>query len=148
MRLAEINKKMAKMRSEVNAIRLQLSKINSEYDRLKLLGRQVEIEHFKNWLYKDQLIDVENYMWLSGVETTKDQKNTKHPHFRKGEQIQVLKINPKSVVIKCIKGLLQDRTFRIDIDIFHQYLMSDVDINMQFKKWLVRTESFGELELD
>jgi hypothetical protein len=148
MRLAEINKKLAKMRSEVNAIRLQLSKINSEYDRLKLLRHQVEIGHFKNWLYKDQIIDVENYMWLSGVETTKDQKNTKQPHFRKGEQIQVLKINPKSVVIKCIKGLLQDRTFRIDIDTFHQYLMSDVDINMQFKTWLVRTESLGELDLD
>jgi len=150
MRLAEINRKLSQMTTEVNAIKSQLSKINSDYSQLKLLRHQTEIGHFRNWLHADQLIDITGYMFLSGVETTKNLSagvRSKQPHFRQDEQIQVLKINEKSVVIKCIKGLLKDRTFRVEIEMFHQYLMSELEVNRQFHKWLIRTESLGELEI-
>lgn len=147
MRLSEVNDKIDQLSKQLTKIRKEIRDITTEYESLKLQRKSIEIDYFKKWLQVDQIIEVDNYKWFQGVETTKDKNiNKKAPHFRRGDKIQITKINDKSIVVKCVKGLFESRTFRIEIDSFFSYIMEDFDIHQTFNKWLVRTESLELLD--
>ena len=154
MRLAEINDKVSVLKSRLESLNKQIRDVKAEYEQLKYQKYQVELGYFRKWLQIEQIIDVTGFMFCTGVETTKGKVDArilghrpKPPHFRAGEQIQVLKVNQKSIAVKVIKGLYQDKTFRVEIDSFYQYLMENVTMHQTFQKWLIRTESLDELEI-
>lgn len=147
MRLSEINDKINLLSSKLVEVKKEIRDITNEYESLKLQRRSVEMNYFKKWLQVDQIIEVDNYKWFQGIETTKDKNiNKKAPHFRRGDKIQIIKINDKSIVVKCVKGLFENRTFRIEVDSFFSYIMEDFDIHQTFNKWMVRTESLELLD--
>lgn len=147
MRLSEINDKINLLSNKLIEVKKEIRDITAEYESLKLQRRSVEMNYFKKWLQVDQIVELDNYKWFQGVETTKDKNiNKKAPHFRRGDKIQIIKINDKSIVVKCVKGLFENRTFRIEVDSFFSYIMEDFDIHQTFNKWMVRTESLELLD--
>jgi hypothetical protein len=134
----------------------QVAELSKSNNKLSELKESKLLDMFTDYIELGTIYNVTSYMYLTGVQTGV-KTGFISPNFQDGDQIEFLKKNKKSFVIKCItkisskietpSGLRKnhithpDWIFRIDIMSLYNYMMRQSEFKTSFNSYVKRKES-------
>ena len=156
MRISEIESKMLSNTEQMRLLQKQVAELSKSNSRLSELKESKLLDMFTEYIELGTIYNVTSYMYLTGVQTgVKDSFIS--PNFQDGDQIEFIKKNKKSFVIKCItkvvskietpSGVRRNHTshpdwiFRIDIMSLYNYMMRQSEFKTSFNSYTKRKES-------
>ena len=156
MRISEIESKMLSNTEQMRLLQKQVAELSKSNNRLSELKESKLLDSFAEYIELGTIYNVTSYMYLTGVQTgVKD--SFINPNFQDGDQIEFVKKNKKSFVIKCITKVSSkietpggkrtnyithpDWIFRIDIMSLYNYMMRQSQFKEGFNSYVKRKES-------
>ena len=156
MKLSEIKEKINKNNLAINELKSEIYKLSSMNNNLNNYKNLKLIEFFKEFIEIGSIYNITNYTYFDGIQIGIHKKDIKqNPYFVKGDIIEIVKKNKKSVVIKCktkLKEVWKDGIkitissnpgwlFRIDINNLYNKLTADKEFNDSFEIYINRKEN-------
>ena len=156
MRISEIESRMLSNTEQMRLLQKQVAELSKSNNKLSELKESKLLDMFTEYIELGTIYNVTGYMYLNGVQTgVKD--SFINPNFQDGDQIEFIKKNKKSFVIKCITKVVSkietpggvrtnhtshpDWIFRIDIMSLYNYMMRQSQFKEGFNSYTKRKES-------
>ena len=156
MRISEIESKMLSNTEQMRLLQKQVAELSKSNNRLSELKESKLLDSFTEYIELGTTYKFNSYAYLTGVQTgVKD--SFINPNFQDGDQIEFVKKNKKSFVIKCITKVSSkietpggkrtnyithpDWIFRIDIMSLYNYMMRQSQFKEGFNSYVKRKES-------
>jgi hypothetical protein len=156
MRITEIESQILSNTEQMRLLQKQVAELSKSNNKLSELKESKLLDMFTDYIELGTIYNVSSYMYLTGVQTgVKDSFIS--PNFQDGDQIEFIKKNKKSFVIKCItkvvskietpSGVRRNHTshpdwiFRIDIMSLYNYMMRQSEFKTSFNSYVKRKES-------
>ena len=156
MRISQIESKMISNTEQMRLLQKQVAELSKSNNRLSELKESKLLDSFTEYIELGTTYKFNSYAYLTGVQTgVKD--SFINPNFQDGDQIEFVKKNKKSFVIKCITKVSSkietpggkrtnyithpDWIFRIDIMSLYNYMMRQSQFKEGFNSYVKRKES-------
>ena len=156
MRISQIESKMLSNTEQMRLLQKQVAELSKSNNRLSELKESKLLDSFTEYIELGTTYKFNSYAYLTGVQTgVKD--SFINPNFQDGDQIEFVKKNKKSFVIKCITKVSSkietpggkrtnyithpDWIFRIDIMSLYNYMMRQSQFKEGFNSYVKRKES-------
>ena len=156
MRISQIESKMLSNTEQMRLLQKQVAELSKSNNRLSELKESKLLDSFTEYIELGTTYKFNSYAYLTGVQTgVKD--SFINPNFQDGDQIEFVKKNKKSFVIKCITKVSSkietpggkrtnyithpDWIFRIDIMSLYNYMMRQSQFKEGFNSYTKRKES-------
>ena len=141
---------------QMRLLQKQVAELSKSNNRLSELKESKLLDSFTEYIELGTTYKFNSYAYLTGVQTgVKD--SFINPNFQDGDQIEFVKKNKKSFVIKCITKVSSkietpggkrtnyithpDWIFRIDIMSLYNYMMRQSQFKEGFNSYVKRKES-------
>lgn len=156
MKLSEIKEKINKNNLAISELKSEIYKLSSINNDLNNDKNRKLIEFFKEFIEIGSTYNINNYTYFDGVQIGINKNDTKqNPYFIKGDIIELVRKNNKSVVIKCknkLETVLVDGIkttvssnpgwlFRININDLYNKFTVDKEFKDSFEKYINRKEN-------
>ena len=159
MRISQIESQMVSNTEQMRLLQKQVAELSKSNNRLSELKESKLLDSFAEYIELGTIYNVTSYMYLNGVQTELSKSNNRliNPNFQDGDQIEFVKKNKKSFVIKCITKVSSkietpggkrtnyithpDWIFRIDIMSLYNYMMRQSQFKEGFNSYVKRKES-------
>lgn len=156
MKLSEIKEKINKNNLAISELKSEIYKLSSINNDLNNDKNRKLIEFFKEFIETGSTYNINNYTYFDGVQIGINKNDTKqNPYFIKGDIIELVRKNNKSVVIKCknkLETVLVDGIkttvssnpgwlFRININDLYNKFTVDKEFKDSFEKYINRKEN-------
>jgi hypothetical protein len=161
MRIIDIENQILEVKEKLKVIQKEQRKASLELQGLTAKKQQKYKESFLEFIEIGFRYEFISYSNLTGVQTgLKKGEKPESPHFRKGDEIEVVKKNRVSFVVRCVKKLshkfdpsisknvptyTSDQTFRIDIESFYHQLTSNSEFYKQLTLYINRKDALSEI---
>lgn len=161
MRIIDIENQILEVKEKLKVIQKEQRKASLELQELTAKKQQKYKESFLEFIEIGFRYEFISYSNLTGVQTgLKKGENPESPYFRKGDEIEVVKKNRASFVVRCVKKLshkfdrsisknvptyTSDQTFRIDIESFYHQLTSNSEFYKQLTTYINRKDALSDL---
>ena len=160
MRISEIESKMISNTEQMRLLQKQVAELSKSNNKLSELKESKLLDMFTDYIELGTIYNVTSYMYLTGVQTgVKDSFIS--PNFQDGDQIEFIKKNKKSFVIKCITKVVSkietpsglrrnhithpDWIFRVDISSLYHFMLKRPEFKSRFDAYVRRKESLDLL---
>lgn len=157
MRISEIESKMISNTEQMRLLQKQVAELSKSNSKLSELKEFKLLDMFTEYIELGTTYNVTSYMYLTGVQTGVKAEKQNNPNFQNGDQIEFIKKNKKSFVIKCATKISSkietpggkrtnyithpDWIFRIDIMSLYNYMMRVAQFKEGFNSYVKRKES-------
>lgn len=169
MNYAQLEKTISEKRQHLSKLSKELRQVSFEIDSLNNKIEELLSSMFIDYLNLNETFEIKRYCNFSGIQVAiKDTPPLNHGssiwpgHFSIGDKIEVIKKNKRSLVIRCVCKKLfkfdnQQRViefvnpqsqFRVNVDDFRNFLLSDSEFKNNFTTWLKRKNSLDDLISD
>lgn len=161
MKMVDIENQILQVKEKLELIKTEQKKNSLELKELTIKKQQKYRESFLEFIEIGFKYEFLSYAHLNGVQIgLKKGENSNGPYFRKGDEIEVVKKNKASFVVRCVKKLTNkfdpsigknvptynsDQTFRIDIESFYHQLCSNNEFYKQLTTYINRKEALSEI---
>ena len=156
MRITEIESQVLSNTETMRILQKQVAELSKQNSYLSELKENKLTELFVDYIELGTNYTFDTYAYLNGVQTGV-KTGFISPNFQDGDQIEFLKKNKKSFVIKCITKVVSktetpggvrtnhithpDWIFRIDINSLYIYMMRQSEFKNSFNSYMTRKES-------
>ena len=108
MRISQIESQMVSNTEQMRLLQKQVSELSKTNSKLSELKESKLLDMFTEYIELGTIYNVTSYMYLNGVQTELSKSNNRliNPNFQDGDQIEFIKKNKKSFVIKCITKII------------------------------------------
>lgn len=160
MRITEIESQVLSNTETMRTLQKQVAELSKQNSYLSELKENKLTELFVDYIELGTNYTFDTYAYLNGVQTGV-QSGFISPNFQDGDQIEFLKKNKKSFVIKCItkisskietsSGLRRnhithpDWIFRVDISSLYHFMLKRPEFKSRFDAYVRRKESLDLL---
>lgn len=144
----QLTKQTRRINNEMSDIRGKISELESNL-LLEFVGLENKIEISRFVSFSGKQINLKNTPFLNI--NTGQKSNIWRPNFNTGDEIEVIKKNKISVVIRCTKKFVNNNSvnpnsqFRISFDDFKNFIIRNTGYYEKFKIWIKRKESLDSL---
>ena len=152
---------------QCNSLTLQARKLQNEIQQLRQQQTNIENSLLLDFLGTENKIEIKGFVHFSGIQI--NLKNTPEidvpksrfspvgtnkvwtSNFNNGDEIEVIKKNKASVVIRCTKKMIDNQIynpqseFRIPFEDFKSFILRSSERATRFKNWIKRTQSLDSL---
>jgi hypothetical protein len=173
MNYSEISKLIEEKNEKCKQFQIETRKLHNEINILR--DQQVAIENslLIDFLGTENKIEIKGFVHFSGIQINLKKtpeidvpKSRFSPtlnidkvlcnkvwtsNFNNGDEIEVIKKNKASVVIRCTKKMIDNKAynpqseFRIPFGDFKSFILRDSERAKRFKNWIKRTQSLDSL---
>jgi hypothetical protein len=151
---------------QCNSLTLQARKLQNEIQQLRQQQTNIENSLLLDFLGTENKIEFRGFVHFSGVQInlkntpkievpssrfTTTSNNIWRSNFNNGDEIEVIKKNKASVVIRCTKKMIDNQIynpqseFRIPFEDFKSFILRSSERATRFKNWIKRTQSLDSL---
>ena len=157
MRISEIESRMVSNTEQMRLLQKEVSELSKANSKLSELKESKLLDMFTEYIELGTTYKFNSYAYLTGVQTGVKDRLLINPNFQDGDQIEFIKKNKKSFVIKCITKVTSkietpggkrtnhishpDWIFRIDIMSLYNYMMRQSQFKEGFSSYTKRKES-------
>lgn len=161
MRIKDIENQILKVKEKLKVIQQEQRKASLEIQDLNAKKQKKYRDSFLEFIEIGFRYEFNSFSNLTGVQTgLKKGANPESPYFRKGDEIEVVKKNRASFVVRCVKKLshkfdpstnknvptyTSNQTFRIDIESFYHQLTSNPEFYKQLTTYINRKDALSDL---
>lgn len=167
MNYTEIANLLTEKAEQCKEFTMKARKLQNEMHELRQQQIAIENSLLLDFLGTENKIEIKVFIHFSGVQI--NLKNTPKievpksrfspigannvwtSNFNNGDEIEVIKKNKASVVIRCTKKIIDNQIynpqseFRIPFEDFKSFILRDSERTKRFKNWIKRTQSLDSL---
>ena len=161
MRISQIESQMVSNTEQMRLLQKQVSELSKTNSKLSELKESKLLDMFTEYIELGTIYNVTSYMYLNGIQTELSKSNNRliNPNFQDGDQIEFIKKNKKSFVIKCITKIISkienlngsskktkhvtnpNWIFRISIVSLYKHMIKNTEFKSRFDAYVRRKES-------
>ena len=149
----------------INNLKIQLTKENSEKEKLEKDIKDSLLKHFCNYIQIGEKYEFKKHTFLKSTKIL-NEKKIKNKTFSKGDIIEWVKINKKSIVFRHIlsniyspditrtpvvwikkEETIPNTIFRINLEVIYDKIIEDESYKNTFLLYVKRTESLNKLNI-
>lgn len=167
MNYSEIANLISEKAEQCKEFTIKARKLQNEMHELRQQQISIENSLLIDFLGTENKIEIKGFVHFSGIQI--NLKNTPEidvpksrfspagtnkvwtSNFNNGDEIEVIKKNKASVVIRCTKKMIDNQIynpqseFRIPFEDFKSFILRSSERATRFKNWIKRTQSLDSL---